>query len=90
MKSFNINNIVKVKLTEHGKQMLEQDHNEFWGSLGVLKDHPYKPPEVDEQGYTNFHLWVLMNKLGKYCWIGREMPFETIILIDEKDLRDVE
>lgn len=89
-KSLNINSTVKVKLTEFGKKMLKGDHNEFWGSLGLLKDHPYIPMEEDENGYVEFHLWVLMNKLGKYCWIGREMPFETIILIDEKDLRDVE
>jgi hypothetical protein len=34
MKSFNINNTVKVKLTEYGKRMLERDHNNFWSSHG--------------------------------------------------------
>ena len=87
MKSFNINNIVKVKLTEHGKKMLERDHNEFWGSRGILDKFPYQPPKEDKDGYVKFQLWNLMDKLGKYCGLGCAMPFDTVILIDEKDLR---
>ena len=90
MKSFNINYNVRVKLTEYGKRMLERDHNEFWGSRGMLDKFPYEPYKEDENGYVKFQLWNLMDKLGKYCGIGREMPFDTVILIDEKDLRDVE
>lgn len=89
MKSFNINSTVKVLLTERGKQLLEQDHNEFWGSRGMLDKFPYEPYEEDENGYVKFQLWILMDKLGKYCSLGSEMPFDTVILIDEKDLRDV-
>jgi hypothetical protein len=93
MKSFNINYNVKVKLTEFGKQMLEQDHNEFWssqGARGMLDKFPYEPPTEDEDGYVKFQLWSLMYQLGKYCGLGREIPFDTVILIDEKDLSDVE
>ena len=93
MKSFNINNIVKVKLTEYGKKMLERDHNEFWsaqGASGMLDKFPYEPHEEDENGYAKFQLWSLMYQLGKYCGLGCAMPFDTVILIDEKDLRDVE
>ena len=89
-KSLNVNSSVKVKLTEYGKQMLERDHIEFWGGRGMLDKFPYKPREEDENGYVEFQLWSLMYQLGKYCNIGCVMPFETIILIDEKDLRDVE
>ena len=90
MKSFNINCNVRVKLTEHGKQMLERDHNEFWGSRGMLDKFPYQPYQEDENGYVKFQLWNLMDKLGKYCGIGCAMPFDTVIFIDEKDLGDVE
>ena len=89
MKSFNINNTVKVKLTEVGKQMLEQDHNKFWSSHGNLNEHPYKPPKEDEDGYVEFQLWSLMYQLGKYHILGCELPIDTVILIDENDLRDV-
>lgn len=90
MKSFNINGTVKVKLTEFGKQMLEQDHSEFWSARGMLDKFPYEPHEEDENGYVKFQLWSLMYQLGKYCGLGCAMPFDTVILIDEKDLRDVE
>ena len=40
-------------------------------------------------GYVKFQLWSLMDKLGKYCGLCCEMPFDTVILIDEKDLGNV-
>ena len=92
-KSFNTNNTVKVKLTELGKKMLEKDHNAFWsaqGAGGMLDKYPYEPPKEDENGYVKFQLWSLMYQLGKYHILGCELPIDTVILIDEKDLRDVE
>lgn len=89
MKSLNVNATVKVKLTEHGKQLLEQDHNEFWSSHGLLDKFPYEPHQEDENGYVKFQLWSLMKQLGKYCGLGCELPFDTVILIDDKDLKDV-
>ena len=89
MKSFNINSTVKVELTEFGKQMLEKYHIEFWGSRGMLDKFPYEPYKEDENGYVKFQLWDLMDKLGKYCSFGCDLPFDTVILIDEKDLRGV-
>lgn len=89
-KKLNVNANVKVKLTEFGKQMLEQDHNEFWSSRGMLDKFPYEPYKSDADGYVKFQLWSLMKHLGMYCGLGLEMPFDTVILIDEKDLMDVE
>ena len=86
MKSFNINNTVKIRLTEYGKQMLERDHIEFWGGRGMLDKYPYKPHEEDEDGYVKFQLWSLMYQLGKYHILGCEPTIDTVILIDEKDL----
>ena len=90
MKSFNVNCAVKVLLTEHGKQLLERDYNNFWSSRGMLDKFPYKPKQPDENGYVRFQLWELMYKLGKYCGLGADPPFDTVILIDENDLYDVE
>ena len=87
-KSFNINYNVRVKLTEQGKQLLERDHNNFWSSHGKLNEHPYKPHEEDENGYVKFQLWSLMYKLGEYCILGCEPLFDTVILIDDEDLKD--
>ena len=90
MKSFNINYAVNVRLTDFGKQMLENDWNEFWSSHGMLDKFPYEPKQPDENGYVRFQLWDLMYKLGKYCGLGADPPFDIVILIDENDLYDVE
>ena len=89
MKSFNINSIVKVKLTDYGRKVLEIQHNEIWNSLGRLHQFPYIPKAEDENGFVEFQLWELMAELGKECSFGGELPFETIILIDEENLREV-
>lgn len=90
MKSFNINYAVNVRLTDFGKQMLEKDWNDFWSSRGMLDKFPYELKQPDENGYVRFQLWDLMYKLGKYCGLGADPPFDTVILIDENNLYDVE
>jgi hypothetical protein len=88
MKKFNINCIVKVRLTKFGKELHKKQWEDFWNSMGRLDDFPYTPPEEDENGYCEFQMWDLMDKFGAYCGFGREIPFDTVILIDEKDLKD--
>lgn len=41
-------------------------------------------PKEDDDGYTTWQLWVLMNEFGEHMIIGLDVPFETnIILIPE-------
>ena len=87
MKSFNINETVKVRLTEYGKKLHKQQWVDFWNSVGRLNENPYTPPEEDENGYVQFQMWDLMEKFGNHCGLCRELAFETVILIDEKDLK---
>jgi hypothetical protein len=88
MKHFNINCNVKVRLTKFGKELHKKDWEDFWNSIGRLDEFPYTPPKEDENGYCEFQMWDLMKKFGSYCGLGREMPFDTVIFIDEKDLKD--
>jgi len=88
MKSFNINSTVKVKLTEYGKRLHKDSYEYFWSNQGKLEKFPYTPPKEDENGYCEFQLWSLMEEFGEYCGMCREIPFETVILIDEKDLKN--
>lgn len=87
-KSFNINYTVKIRLTKYGKELLMKQWKDFWRSVGKLDENPYTPPEEDENGYVEFQMWDLMRDFGSYCGLGYELPFETVILIDEKDLKD--
>ncbi len=89
MKSFNINYNVKVRLTKFGKELHRQRWEDFWNSYGKFEyQFPYTPPKEDENGYCEFQMWELMEKFGPYCGLGCEPPFDTVILINEKDLKD--
>ena len=90
MKSFDINSTVKVRLTEYGKELHRKNWESLWTSINRLDEHPYEPPKTDADGYVEFQMWDLMGRLGKYCDWGCDLPFETVILIDEKDLKEVE
>jgi len=87
MKSFNINETVKVRLTEFGKGLHKKQWEDFWNSHGKLDKFPYEPPKEDENGYCEFQMWDLMEKFGNHCGLCKELAFETVILIDEEDLK---
>lgn len=74
---FNINDKVRVKLTDHGRKVLESDHNKFWKKVG--KEVMYIPPVEDSDGWSSWQLWNLMQELGPHIYIGCEIPFETTI-----------
>jgi hypothetical protein len=70
---FNINEKVKVKLTDKGRAI----HREHWAPFSST-DYPYSPPkEID--GWTEFQLWDLMAIFGEHIVMGVEPPFETTI-----------
>ena len=67
---FNVNDKVKVKLTEHGKAILEKDVTD---TLGLLKNFNYKeysPYHTDEDGYIKFQLWDFMRIFGSHFCNG--------------------
>lgn len=77
--NFNINDYVKVKLTNYGIEILKQQHdelkNKFGGDIGEFD------LKLDSEGYYETQLWSLMSDLGQYCIMGRELPFETNIIL---------
>ncbi len=86
-KSFNINYNIKVRLTNYGKELHKKYWEDFWSSVGRLDEFPYVSPKEDENGYCEFQMWELMEKFGPYCGLGKEIPFDTVILINERDLK---
>lgn len=80
---FNINDKVKIKLLEPGIQELQRQHEELHGLF------PHSIPKemsltLDENGYYEIQLWVLMSKLGHMIGNGQHAPFELQILIPNK------
>lgn len=79
---FNINNYVWVKLTPIGLKVLEKDWSR--GKHG----YKYTPKVPDSDGYTKWQLWDLMNRFGFELHNGFNVPFETDIYFEKKDLNE--
>jgi hypothetical protein len=62
---FNVNNLVRVKLTDHGKKILQND------AINL--------PKEDKDGWSEWQLWGLMSNFGQYLYNGCELPFEINI-----------
>lgn len=82
MITFNINQPVRVKLTNLGRRILEDQHHNFYLENN-LPPKPYKPPKEDVEGWSSHPLWYLMEAFGSYVKIGAELPFDTTIEIEE-------
>ena len=78
---FNINDTVKVKLTEYGKYVLRKEWEHI---LSGNPNFEYMPPQEDDEGYSTWQMWSLMETFGKYITMTGNLPFETNILIELK------
>jgi len=61
----NVNDPVKVQLTDYGRKIL-------------LKNH-YPMPKEDDDGWSEWQLWVLMEQLGQYCHNGTGMDYHPFL-----------
>ncbi|MBR1230243.1 hypothetical protein JQ600_35700 [Bradyrhizobium sp. AUGA SZCCT0176] len=75
---FNINNEVKVRLTESGRRI----HRAQWDQLGITS-FPYQPPKEDSRGWSKWQLWCLMRDFGPHLNNGFDPPFKTEIDIPD-------
>ena len=79
MIEFNMNNYIYVKLTQTGHDELKRQHIAFLGDKW-----PYIAPVEDEEGYSRWQMWDIMNKLGELLANGVEPAFMPIIKIETK------
>jgi len=77
---FNINNNVRVKLTDKGREIHRKKYDNLWNGYHSL---PYIPVEEDENGWSTWQLWQLMSNFGDSMYNGCDLPFETEIEIME-------
>jgi hypothetical protein len=77
MPEFNLNNKVRVKLTDAGRAALKRDHALFWSAQGCTM--PYLPPKEDADGWSEWQLWSLMSALGNLVFSN---VMETSIQIE--------
>ncbi len=78
--NFNVNDKVRVKLTDHGRQALRRRHADLWDGISP---HQYEPPKEDAEGWSEWQMWDLMESLGHMWYMGGPPPFDTTIqLVD--------
>lgn len=77
---FNINDYVKVKLTGHGVDCLKKNYDDLV-SQGMYA-YGYTAPKVDENGYSKFQMWSLMQDLGPYIQMSAKPVFSGLMMIE--------
>lgn len=95
MYKFNINDFVKVKLTERGKEIYKHRYDEMFEVFPHLKETLGNPPElkIDKDGYSEFQLHDFMHCFGPYIFNGaplvienNEIYFESRLIAVKPDL----
>ena len=93
MKKLNLNHCVRVKFTDHGKDIYYHQYDDL---IAVMKAGGVKPitpsyPPVDKDGYSTMQLWGFINLFGSHITIGAPNVIEDLyIYIDERDLDEVD
>ncbi len=81
---FNINEYVKVKLTDEGREILNKKKQRFKREYNIdLNFHK----KEDEDGWSEWQMWDLMMTFGEHIHLGCKPPFETnieIVVNEEK------
>lgn len=66
--SMNINDIIKVKLTDKGKEIIQKDYARL---ISLYPTLDIKPCYVeDEDGYIEFQMWDFMRLYGSHFYVG--------------------
>jgi len=76
---FNVNEIVRVRLTEHGRKIHRERYRKFNSRLPLTAKNKYTPPREDSEGWSRWQLWALMEIFGEHCGLLKTEPFEGII-----------
>lgn len=78
---FNINDKVKVRLTDKGRDELRAQYEDL--QLFCTSIRPYQEPVEDAQGYSEWQLWDLMSRFGDLMCCGGDLYFDLEIIIPE-------
>lgn len=88
MKKLNLNCIIKVKLTDYGKDIFYHQYDELNKHYGYNVIKP-RLPDADSDGYSKFQLWDFMHVYGKCMTLAAPNVIEPLdIYIEENDLEE--
>ena len=87
-KSFNVNQNIRVRLTDLGYQRLEDASAYLSSRVPNLKklDVKYFKGQADKNGYSTFQMWDFMHTFGEVSGLCMPQYYHLDILIDDNDL----
>ena len=76
----NLNDIVKVKLTDLGKEIYYHRYDALNKYLEKIGAKPFEPhfPKEDEEGKTKFQLWEFMELYGSCMGMAKPNVIEPL------------
>ena len=78
---FNVNDYVRVRLTDRGRQIHRENFRKLNATLVLHADIKYTPPPEDADGWSEWQMWDLMSTFGEHMWLSCEPPFGTDIQV---------
>jgi hypothetical protein len=81
---YNINETIRVKLTPYGRAVHMERHFNFWRQHRP-NNIPIYTPKEEQDGWTRWQLWELMEVFGEYVGLCKQPVFETEIEIPVKE-----
>lgn len=92
MKKLNLNQHIKVKFTDLGKDIYYHQYDGLIEAMKARGVNPITPsyPPVDEDGYSTMQLWCFIELYGPHIGMCKPNVIEGLyIYIKENDLEDV-
>lgn len=84
MIKINLNDVVKVKLTDFGKKIYYHRFDDLNNIYGRIVCKP-SFPKTDEDGYSSFQLWDFMELYGEHMGMCKPNVIEPLDIICEVD-----
>ena len=86
MEKWNLNDLVKVKLTAYGVKV----HFNYYNAINEAHDRTIIPPaqcmpNIDGNGYTTYQLWDFINIFGSSIHMGMQNVIDPIEIIRISD-----
>lgn len=76
---FNLNHMVRVKLTPVGRRIHREDYMAFWREHNPRELREYAPPIEDAEGWSEWQGWCLFALFGDHLRQGCDLPFDLDI-----------
>lgn len=76
-KDTNLNNYIKIKLTEEGRIIYKKRYAKYNCEAPKLN--------IDDEGYVRFQIHEFMNIFGEHLFMGATLPCETNCKIQVKE-----